>query len=208
MADDNDAYVDPRAFSQAYGYLWLNSVFVVRQPRWRLWKRSSIRTSAVELIMVGISAFVIGAIVLGVSSVLALVPGLDQLIWPWALAVIAGPIFGWPTGRKLAKASPYRRLTGEGIGSYFAVQATNKSHLLGRIVGRTVATNTYTTWATGKRLPVLCVEWLGTARAPRAPKRPEPGSNVDRMDVYLKPRNFPTQWAGRTKDSARRASRR
>ena len=149
------------------GSVWLDTVFVARAPRFRI-RKSSVRLSVPDIIWMVIMGLFFGFlfyfILLPVSW---LIPDYVQ---PLLMAPLAGVSLGWITGRRIAKASPYRTSTGEGIGSYLYVQADSKSYLLKRLFGRVVATSRYESKAGPRKQIINCVEWIGTARAAHMPK--------------------------------------
>lgn len=160
---DNDG--DDWAIST--GTIWLNPAFVQRQKKTRIGKKSGLRLSTVEMVWIVIMTVIGGAI-----SYFMFIPvsWILPFLYPIIMAFVFGPIIGWFAGRKIAAASPYRKLTGEGLSSFLMVQADSNSYLLKRILGRTVAVNTYRTVATGRVRYLTAVEWLGTARAPIMPR--------------------------------------
>lgn len=185
--------VDGMGRATSLGSMWLNRVFVppASRPR-RLWARSSVRVSIVQMVFFGIFFILYALLLLGLGSLLTNIPGLNNLVGPWLLALIVSPPLAWVTARRVSRAAPYRRVSGEGMEAWFWVKADQVGPVMGTLVGRTIATNTYESWATGKRTEVECVEWLGTARLPRAAKR---GIDVTEPSVVdTRPRTVPDEW--------------
>lgn len=149
------------------GTIWLNPAFVYKPKKNRIFKKRGLRLSIVELVWIIIMAVLLSTLLyfffIPLSWILTFMP-------PIIPALAFGPIAGWFSGRKIASASPYRKLTGEGLMSYLTVQADSNSYVLKKLVGRTVAVNTYSTIATGKERNLPAIEWIGTARAPIMPK--------------------------------------
>lgn len=177
------------------GSVWLNKVFVVRSPRFRI-KKSSIRLSIPDIIWIALLT-----VVFTILSFFFLQPAFwlfPDFIQPFLLAPIAGVSLGWVAGRRVSRASPYRNATGEGIGSYLFVQADSKSYLLKRLFGRVVATSTYESEAGPRKNYVKCVEWLGTARASIMPQfdaeKDYENNEYPMIPVEFREQTKPTDW--------------
>ena len=192
MEDNHDG--DSWAIST--GTIWLNPAFVVRQKKTRIGKRSGLRLSPVEMVWITIMT-----LVGGVFAYFFFVPlsWIMPFLYPLIFAFVFGPIIGWFSGRKIAAASPYRKLTGEGLSSYLMVQADSKSYLLKKLFGRTVAVNTYRTVATGRVRYLEAIEWIGTGRAPIMPKyNAEKPKRMTEIGFGLRSR--PTDVMGRVRE--------
>ena len=177
-----------------YGCINLNNAFVVRNKRHRLFKKRALRLSLPEMIWIALaSLFYIGLFSL-VILILSLVPIIKDLVS--FLLVVPAPIFGWYTGRRIARASPYRSHSGEGLSEFLWVQSDRLGPILGMVFGRKIATSEVTTVVSGKSLTVECVEWLGTTRAQMMPKFFSSRGN-SAMDVILVPSTVPTDWVRR-----------
>lgn len=177
------------------GSVWLNKVFVVRSPRFRI-KKSSIRLSIPDIIWIGILTVVFSFV-----GFFFFVPAswlFPEFIQPFLLGPIAGVALGWFTGRRVSRASPYRTSTGEGIGSYLFVQADSRSYILKRLFGRVVATSKYESDAGPRKQYVNCVEWLGTARASIMPQfdaeKDYEDNQFPMIPVEFKEQTKPTDW--------------
>lgn len=178
----------------AYGCISLNGAFVVRNKRLRIFKKRALRLSVPEMIWIILSTiFFVGVLALAVM-VLSLIPILQNLVS--YLMLVLAPFLGWFTGRRIARASPYRRFSGEGLGEYLWVQSDKLGPILGRLVGRKFAMSEVTTAASGKLLTVECVEWIGTSRAQLMPKYLPSRRNTS-VDVILVPSTVSTDWARR-----------
>lgn len=188
MSNQNEAY----GRVQAYGSLWLNDVFVVRNSRFRLWRKSTIRLSLPEMLWIGIITILSALIIFFVTTFLHALPGIGTIVSPFVFLVFA-PLLGWFGGRRIARASPYRRYSGEGLGAYLMVQSDKRGTVMGRVIGRRIAVNHCVTFASGKRETVQCVEWVGTARSPLMPKY-HPRGEHEYMEVELPPRDQPVEW--------------
>lgn len=152
------------------GYIWLNRIFVKRHSRSRLWRNSDIRLSQFEIWVIATLVLVQLAIGLPLTALLMRVDFIANTVNLWPVVGILSPIVGWIGGRRLAKASPYARFTGENIFDWLIVTSDRSSSVLGRLVGRRVATNEMVSWIDGRPKTVEVIEWLGSARAPYAPR--------------------------------------
>lgn len=180
----------------AYGCISLNSAFVVRNRRMRIFKKKALRLSIPEMIWISIASLIYVGLFSLAILILGFVPIINELV-SWFM-VIPAPIFGWFTGRRIARASPYRRHSGEGLGEYLWVQSDKLGPILGKIIGgHGFATSEVITMASGKSLTVESVEWIGTARAQLMPKYYPQKRNTS-MDVILVPSSIPTNWALKT----------
>lgn len=176
----------------AYGCINLNAAFVERQRPVRIFKNQALRLSVPEMVWIVISTLVymgiIALIVLAGSSV----PVLRDLI-SWLMLILA-PILGWPTGRAIARTSPYRSHSGEGLGEFLWVQSDKAGALIGRLFGgRQIVMSEEYTRVSGKELKVECIEWIGTARAMVMPRHSVSRNNTS-IDVLLVPSSVPTNW--------------
>lgn len=185
MSSNVEKLVRPEA-AWAYASVWTNPIFVGKKRQIRLW-RTSLRASPFGYFLIFLS-------IVAMSFVMYWVLYIPSFFVPYIAPIIQGPFFGvilgWRVGKALAKASPYRRTTGEGFASYLYVKADTKLYFLGRLLNRKVATNTYLSVAgTGKKQEVECIEWLGTARVPRAPKRKTGMFDTDTIQISLPPRS-------------------
>lgn len=196
---------DHRAVS--LGSIWMNSAFVapLSRPR-RLWRRASVRVSVVQWFLIGVMFLVWFPTLYFVSLPFSYIPGIRTLISPWIIAIIVSPILAWVTGRRLSRSAPYRRHTGEGLVSYLWVKSDQRGKILGRLVGRPVATNRYWSRATGRLREVECIEWIGTARCPQTVRRPEGTDSDHLVDYYLEPRTVPDNWVPRYRERQSRLS--
>lgn len=186
--DDQDSY--GRAI--VYGSVCLNDIFVARNPRFRIFRRSSIRLSLVEIVWILLMTFAWILVIFPTMMLLSMLPLLGTIVSPFIMSLFGIPL-GWFTGRRIARASPYRYHSGEGLATYLYVQSDKKSTLFGRIFGRKVATNECVTMVKGKKVTTGCIEWIGTARSPLAPK----GNGADSltyMNVDMPPKCVPVDW--------------
>lgn len=181
-----------RAYS--HGSVWLNDVFVPPRSRGsRLTRRSSIRVTPVQWFLMSLSFILLFFIAWGIFSLFVLIPGMDKFIIPPITALLFALPSGVLLGRKLSRLSPYRALTGEGMLSYLWVKADSNSWILGRIIGRTVATNPYITRIDGTERSIECQELIGTARLSSAPKKVD-AHDDGVQEVIFAPRTAPTDW--------------
>jgi len=185
----------------ANGVMSLNSVFVVRNRKRRLFKKSTIRLSLAEIVWICISTVSLGLIIFGIVSGVSGIPGVRDIVSYW-LEILA-PIGGFIIGRQIARTSPYRRYSGEGLNEYLWVQRDKLSKEIGRVFGRGVSiTRDYAT-VDGRRIPINCVEWLGTARTTMFPRpqnkfyTPSQDENADFVYLSLVPQTKSTNWSKR-----------
>ncbi len=186
----------------AYGYIWLNRVFVKRGSSFRLWKTSDIRLSQFEVLVILVLLLVLMGITVPIIALIMSWSAFANVINLWPL-LLGNILAAWFFGRRLAKASPYSRFTGENIFDWFVVASDKRDTVLGRIFGHRVAVVEVTSWVNGKPQKVEAVEWIGSARAPDAPPRTGDMSETDTVPLYLVPRSEPTPWVAQTR--ARRA---
>ena len=191
----------PEFRALANGVMSLNSVFVVRNKKRRLFKKSTIRLSLAEMVWIGIVTLALGLIIFAGVSAVQGIPGIRDVVSYYIM--ILAPIGGFIIGRQIARTSPYRRYSGEGLNEYLWVQRDKISKEIGRVFGRGVSiTRAYAT-VDGRKIPVNCVEWLGTARTTSMPKPNNkfytPSVNEKEDFVYLKlvPRTESTNWVKR-----------
>ena len=186
----------------AYGYVWLNRIFVKRGSYFRLWKTSDIRLSRFEVVVMVVLALVFMGISVPIISFLMRWDAISNVInlWPFIFLNLG---VAWMMGRRLAKASPYSRLTGENIFDWLVVTTDKRDTLLGKIVGHKVAVTEVTSWVSGKPQSVEAVEWIGSARAPRAPRRKADSMPTDLVSIALRPRVAPTNWVAETRRARR-----
>lgn len=192
MSNGSNAAADSIGRSVYTGCISLNDVFVVRNAR-RRFKRTSIRLSNSEAVWIFLSFFIAFAVIYLFARVLLLIPGMGDFVSPILLAVILGLPTGWLLGRKIARLSPYRSVSGEGLSEYLWVMNDKKGLIFGRLIGRNVATSICRTTASGKEQYVNCVEWIGTARAPMFPHEDQSQHNRY-VEVDLQPRSKPIEW--------------
>ena len=185
----------------AYGVMSLNSLFVVRTKKRRLFRKSTIRLSIAEMVWIAISTLALGALIFAAVSSVQGIPGLRDVVSYFLLAL--APPFGFIIGRQIARTSPYRRYSGEGLGEYLWVQRDKLSKEIGRVFGRGVAITRVMATVDGRRVPINAVEWLGTARATAMPRprdkyySPSRDEKNDFVYLDLVPRSEPTNWAKR-----------
>lgn len=184
------------------GYIWLNRIFVKRGAHFRLWKTSDIRLSSFEVIVMCLLTLVTIGVMIPIVTLLMRIPAIENTFNLWLMLSLA-PAIGWVAGRRLAKASPYSRYTGENIFEWLSVVSDRKHSLLARIVGRTVTTNTVETWIDGKPRAIEAVEWIGSARAPQMVTQTERSTAHERHELRLQPQVEPTAWV----EQARRMRR-
>lgn len=195
MSSENAA----EANAVRYGVMSLNSLFVVRDRKRRLFRKSTIRLSLAEMVWIGIVTFAIALIIVGIVTAVSGIPGIRDVVSYWLL--ILAPVGGYIIGRQIARTSPYRRYSGEGLNEYLWVQRDKLSKEIGRVFGRGVSlTRVYAT-VDGRKIPINAVEWLGTARATVMPRPKDkfytPSKDERRDFVYLslEPRTVSTNWA-------------
>jgi len=191
----------PESRALANGVMSLNSVFVVRNRKRRLFKKSSIRLSLAEMVWIAIATLSLGLIIFGIVTAVSGIPGVRDVVSYW-LEILA-PIGGFIIGRQIARTSPYRRYSGEGLNEYLWVQRDKLGKEIGRVFGRGIAITRE--WATveNRKIPVNCVEWLGTARATMMPRpankfyTPSQDEKADFVYLSLVPQTESTNWAKR-----------
>jgi hypothetical protein len=191
----------PESRALANGVMSLNSVFVVRNKKRRLFKRSTIRLSLAEMVWIAISTLGLGLIIFGVIRGVSGIPGLRSVI-SYYLMILA-PIGGFIIGRQIARTSPYRRYSGEGLNEYLWVQRDKIGKEVGRVFGRGVSITRSMATVDGRKIPVNCVEWLGTSRATSMPRpvnkfySPSRNEKADFVYLSLVPRTEATNWSKR-----------
>lgn len=182
----------------ANGCVSLNSVFVVRKKQHRIFKKLSLRLSIAEIVWIGITTLALGLLIYGAVFAVSGIPGIRDVVSYWLL--ILAPVGGFLIGRQIARTSPYRRYSGEGLNEYLWVQRDNLAKEIGRVFGRGVSVTRNYAMVDGRRIPVNCIEWLGTARAtsmPRPKNKYYVPSRQEKKDfVYLsiKPSTVPMNW--------------
>jgi len=188
----------PEARAVQYGVMSLNSLFVIRNRKRRLFKKSTIRLSLAEMVWISICTFSIAALTFGLVASVSGIPGIRDVVSYWLL--LLAPIGGFLLGRQIARTSPYRRYSGEGLNEYLWVQRDKLSKEIGRVFGRGVAITRVMATVDGRKMPINAVEWLGTARASEMP-RPKnryyvPSADEKRDFVYLslEPSTVSTNW--------------
>ncbi|HZL80727.1 MAG TPA: hypothetical protein VFC06_02120 [Demequina sp.] len=186
------------------GYVWLNRVFVKKATFSRIGS-TDIRLSRFDVIVISVLTLVFLALSIPIIYGLMKIPGLDSRVNLWPLSLLS-LVAAWVAGRRLAKASPFSRFTGENIFDWAVVTADKSDTVLGRIVGHRVATNEVTTWISGQPRPVVAVEWIGSARAPDAPPRTADSEDDDLVDVTLRPYVESTDWVRESRRGAQRAN--
>jgi hypothetical protein len=186
----------------AYGYIWLNRIFVKRGSGFRLWKSSDIRLSQFEAAVIIALAIVLMAVSVPIISLVMRWDFISSNInlWPF---IFINLFIAWMAGRSLAKASPYSRFTGENIFDWLVVTSDKRNTILGRVVGHRVAVNEVTSWVNGKAQPVEAIEWLGSARAPSAPPRRADMDDNDLSPVTLIPLVESTDWIDQVRSKRR-----
>jgi len=186
----------------AYGYIWLNRIFVKRGDHFRLWKTSDIRLSRFDAFVILLTMLLFMLLSVPVIALLMRwsVVADNVNLWPLIFLALAG---GWWVGRMLAKMSPYSRYTGENIIDWAMVAADRRDVLLARLGGHRFAVTEVISWVNGKPQPVEAVEWIGSARAPDAPPRTAEMSDDDLIDVYLVPLVEPTDWVAEVRQAER-----
>lgn len=184
------------------GYVWLNRVFVKRERRFRPFGRGTdLRMSHFEVFVIGVMLLALGVVSLPVTAFLMRVDFISHFVNLWWFNVPVVFVISWFGGRRLAKASPYARFTGENIFDWLTVTADRKDSFLGRVVGKRVAVSQAESWISGRPQVVEVVEWLGSARVPYAPARRFAERGRATNDLWLEPRVEVSDWA----DAARRA---
>jgi hypothetical protein len=191
----------PQSRALANGVMSLNSVFVVRNKKRRLFKKSTIRLSLAEMVWIAICTLGIGLLIFGVISAVSGIPGIRDVV-SYYLMILA-PIGGFILGRQIARTSPYRRYSGEGLNEYLWVQRDKLSKEIGRVFGRGVSITRDMATVDGRKIPINCVEWLGTARSTSMPRpqnkfySPSVDERNDFVYLSLVPRTESTNWAKR-----------
>lgn len=186
----------------AYGYIWLNRVFVKRGSHFRLWKTSDIRLSKFEAVVMAVIALALMAVSVPIVMLLMKWSFIAESIWLWPILLI-NLVLAWMIGRRVAKASPYSRFTGENIFDWMTVTSDKRNTLLGRVVGHRVAVNEVTSWVNGKPQSVEAIEWIGSSRAPQAPPHTAGMSDDALVTVTLRPRTDQTNWIQEVRDARR-----
>lgn len=188
----------------AYGYVWLNRIFIKRGSSFRLWKTSDIRLSRFEAVVIILLALILMGISVPIIFFMMKWSFISDHInlWPF---IFVNLIIAWMLGRSVAKASPYSRHTGENIFQWLVVTSDKRNTLIGRVVGHRVATNEVHSWVDGKGFPraVEAIEWIGSARAPSAPPRTADMDEYDLVPVHLLPRTEPTNWVEQVRAARR-----
>lgn len=190
MADEDAR--DRLARVLTYGSISLNGAFVQRARPIRIWRKVSLRLSVPEMIWIILSTLAWAGVLTVAWLVLSRLPVIGDLVS--FFIILPAPLLGWPTGRRIARASPYRRFSGEGLTEYLWVQGDRAGSLLGRLLGgRPVAVSEERTRAGGRPLTVEAIEWVGTARAQRMPRNVH-SRGTTAVDVILRPSAVPTDW--------------
>jgi len=185
-----------------YGYINLNGAFVARNPRIRIFRKRALRLSVPEMIWIVLCTLAYAGLLAIFVTVMKHVPVLQDIV-SWLVLILA-PFAGWPTGRKIAAASPYRRVSGEGLGEYLWTQTDRVIPAMLSIIGvRPIATSDVITRASGRSISTPVVEWIGTARAPLMPKY-DPERRNTSQDVILLPSSVATGWAKEVTDQRNR----
>lgn len=195
-----ESYSDALSRVQSTGTLWLNSVFAFNNGS--IWLFRRVRITKIELIWFFLVFFLWMLVGMGLYFLIGDFWPFDVLLMPFIIPIEAF-ILGWVLGRRFAVMSPLRRRTGENTGVWVLIMMRR---IVVRISGMFGGAITYNYCVTkvhgnGRSDVVQCIEWLGTARVPRAP-RVLPGMlNVDEhgygeASVFnpprgiAKPRNF------------------
>lgn len=190
----------------AYGYIWLNRIFVKRGGHIRLFKTSDIRLSRFEIIVIAVLTLLFMAVSVPIVFALMRIEFIGNTLDLYWAVIPINLFLGWKAGRALAKASPYSRFTGENIFDWFVVSADKRNTLFGKFIGHKVAVNEGVTWISGKPQPVEVMEWLGSARAPEAPPRTADMTDENHLvPLTLVPRVEPGDWVAqkRAREKAR-----
>ena len=191
----------PQSRALANGVMSLNSVFVVRNRKRRIFRKSSIRLSLAEMVWIALMTLAFGLIIVGIVTAVSGIPGIRDVVSYWLL--VLAPVGGFISGRQIARTSPYRRYSGEGLNEYLWVQRDKLGKEIGRVFGRGIAiTRDYAT-VDGRKIPINCVEWLGTARSTSMPRpqnkfyTPSKDERSDFVYLSLVPQTESTNWAKR-----------
>ena len=185
----------------ANGVMSLNSLFVVRSKKRRIWRKSTIRLSLAEMVWIAIVTLALGGIIFAIVTSVQGVPGIRDIVSYWLL--ILAPPLGYIIGRQIARASPYRRYSGEGLGEFLWVQRDNLGKQIGRVFGRGISVTRVMATVDGRKIPINAVEWLGTSMAATMPRPKDKFYNPSRNEkldfVYLDivPQSESTNWAKR-----------
>lgn len=185
--DEEKAYNEAVARATQYGTMFLNDVFRFNNKNRQLFGTRGPRFSSLE---------VVWAILTALTVFILLLPFylfLSGVFWAFELPFIA--IYALAAGffgRRLANTSPLGKKTGEGTGVWIVIQMRK---LLVRISSLPIFPESFQAMhnkcysiAIDPPRSVECVEWLGTAMAPRMPYNynpyPENDDDVNEVDLY------------------------
>ena len=175
----------------AEGCIWLNDVFRFDNSSGKLFGNKGPRISVLEAFWGTLSAVVVTLVLFGGHNWLG---DFGPLYFDWSpLAIIFWSMMAAVFGRRIANMSPLRRRTGEGTGVWIKIQFRKLVIRLSGYVARPVMYNKCISRAgtmDGRPMVVECVEWIGTARAPRMPYDHSPSEDVtlNVVNVQLPPR--------------------
>lgn len=192
MADSNE---DRQYRAIVYGCINLNAAFVQKSRPIRIFRKRALRLTIPEMIWIVLATFAFAGLLALVVVTLGDVPVIGDMV-SWLLLILA-PVAGWPTGRRIARTSPYRAVSGEGLGEYLWTQSDRVwPELLAILRVRPIARSEIVARASGRAVQTPCIEWIGSARASIMPVY-NPELRNTSQDVILLPSTEPTDWADR-----------
>lgn len=170
------------------GTMWLNPVFRFRDIDRPIKFGFLGRTNPLEIFWGTLCALIVAGLLFGFDKMLG---GME---WPLGFiykfpALIAWALIAFVLGRKLAYLSPLRKQTGEGTGTWASLVIRKALRNVSHVVGSPTMYNVYKTCAgNSNREPrdTVCVEWIGSAKSPRAPFLLEP-QDLPRQDNSYDP---------------------
>lgn len=187
MDDDRRA---EQAFDRAQGThtVWLNEVFRYRDSFWRVFG-SGTRISGLDVFWMAIILIVW----IGMGFLIRSVVGNVWMLFDPFIIIAEGVIIAWFLGRRVAHMSPLKRKTGEGTSIWLVQQSKRVVARISSLFRGDVTYNVYPSFINGKWANVECVEWLGSAKAPRAPHYDSEENNA-KSDLVIRPRGVQNNW--------------
>lgn len=179
MSQEDDLFTNEAKINRAldFGNVWLNGVFRFSNPVRRLFGNKGPRVSKLEVVW-SIICGVLTALILTAGYMLIGDWGPFFILWSPFTILLWSAVAVWQ-GRRVAHMSPLRSRTNEGTGVWLLIMfkrvITRISFWFARPVQyNQCITNTGYENNDGEPKVVECIQWIGTAKCPRAPYNSDP----------------------------------